>query len=364
MSKVYFKNLNGLRFISFFLVFIHHCYSSFSNTLNLKNCPNILFEKILNQGDMGVSFFFVLSGFLITFLLLEEKKSKGKINILNFYFRRALRIWPLYYLVMFFGYFIIPIFRSNFNLIPNDGPNPYLCFTFLNNFDRLIHTQINSVISILWTVAIEEQFYLIWPLFFCFLKKKWFSLTIGIVLFSSTFFRFIYKSNHPYIETHTFGVISDMAMGGLFAYLSFYNEKFKVYILQFSKTKILIIYFVTIFIILFKNEIFYNDTLFSFRRIIIGFLFSVIIVEQNFSEKSLFKIEKLKIISKLGIYTYGLYCFHNLAITIVKYLCNSFYIWNQFIFQMLLSLFLSIILSFLSYHLFEIWFLKLKNKYM
>lgn len=359
MSKTYFNNLDGLRFISFFLVFIHHSYYSFSHTLSI----NIFLEKIFNLGDIGVSFFFVLSGFLITYLLIEEKDKKGQINIPYFYFRRALRIWPLYYLIMIFGYFILPLFRASFNLAPNEGPNPYLCFTFLNNFDRLEHTHISSTISILWTVAIEEQFYLIWPLLFYFFKKKLFPIIILVVILTSSIFRIIYKTDHVYIETHTLGVITDMSMGGAFAFLSYYNLTFRAKIISLSKKTILLLYISTTLLILYRNEIFCNDALFSIKRLIISFLFSFIIVEQNLSKNSLLKIKNLNFISKLGIYTYGLYCYHNIAITIVKHLFNSFYIWNQFLYQTTLALTISIVISMLSYHFFEIWFLKLKNKY-
>jgi peptidoglycan/LPS O-acetylase OafA/YrhL len=84
MNKVYFPNLNGLRFFAAFSVMLYHFFG----------------EGLIN-GHYGVVLFFVLSGFLITYLLFEEKEKFGKIEIKKFYFRRILRIWPLYYLVYF-----------------------------------------------------------------------------------------------------------------------------------------------------------------------------------------------------------------------------------------------------------------------
>ena len=88
----YFKNLNGLRFIAAFLVIIHHI----EQFKNLWNIPNFYYKSsIKSLGDVGVTVFFVLSGFLITYILLKEKQKTGTINIISFYIKRILRIWPL-----------------------------------------------------------------------------------------------------------------------------------------------------------------------------------------------------------------------------------------------------------------------------
>jgi len=94
MSKVYFPNLNGLRFIAASLVIVHHV-EQFKEILGYSNYNEFSFIKLI--GKLGVMLFFVLSGFLITYLLLVEQKEKGTIAIKSFYMRRLLRIWPLYF---------------------------------------------------------------------------------------------------------------------------------------------------------------------------------------------------------------------------------------------------------------------------
>ena len=93
-NKVFFPNLEGLRFFAFFVVFINHAFASLGYYNPSKTFVFVRTHFLLN-GNLGVSFFFVLSGFLITYLLLKEKELTGKINIKNFYLRRVLRIWPL-----------------------------------------------------------------------------------------------------------------------------------------------------------------------------------------------------------------------------------------------------------------------------
>ena len=104
-EKLFFPNLDGLRFFCFFIVFLYHCNEAIFrriNNVDEKAVVNFLFQN----GNTGVNIFFVLSGFLITFLLIKEKELNGTIVLKNFYIRRVLRIWPLYYLCVFFGFVI------------------------------------------------------------------------------------------------------------------------------------------------------------------------------------------------------------------------------------------------------------------
>jgi len=105
-QKVYFPNLNGLRFIAAFLVIIHHV-EQFKSILKLENYwGKIPFIGII--GKLGVVLFFVLSGFLITYLLLTEEYSFKKISVKKFYMRRVIRIWPLYFLIILLAFIVLP----------------------------------------------------------------------------------------------------------------------------------------------------------------------------------------------------------------------------------------------------------------
>src|ERR1700741_1236659 len=97
-QKIYFPNLNGLRFIAAFLVIIHHI----EQIKSILHLPNYLgrIPCISKIGKFGVVLFFVLSGFLITYLLLTEENTFKKISVRQFYMRRILRIWPLYFLIV------------------------------------------------------------------------------------------------------------------------------------------------------------------------------------------------------------------------------------------------------------------------
>ncbi|MBX2926534.1 MAG: acyltransferase [Saprospiraceae bacterium] len=105
--------------------------------------------------------FFVLSGFLLTFLLLSEKRDNGVINLKYFYFRRILRIWPIYYLSFF-----ISLILMHFNIVPTPVNlfNASLLYIFmLANLAYAVDFRIRTITQH-WSIGAEEQFYAIWPL--------------------------------------------------------------------------------------------------------------------------------------------------------------------------------------------------------
>ena len=109
----------GCGFYAFFLFFFHSFHTE--NVLIKGSKFYLFFEKhLFGNGNLGVNFFFVLSGFLITYLLIEEKKLNGQIDIKKFCLRRALRIWPMFYFCVGFGFFIFPILKTAFGQTPNE----------------------------------------------------------------------------------------------------------------------------------------------------------------------------------------------------------------------------------------------------
>ena len=155
----YIKGLDSLRAIAVLMVIAWHWLPS----NEVQTVP---------VGPAGVTIFFVLSGFLITRILLEgravaEISGKGKqVFIANFIFRRALRILPIYYLV------VIPAFCYAVFMNLDLEKFGYL-FTFTSNFYFLKMQSWDIYFSHTWTLAIEEQFYLLWPIVIVFLRRKY-----------------------------------------------------------------------------------------------------------------------------------------------------------------------------------------------
>ncbi len=373
--KVYFPNLDGLRFISFFVVYLHHCYLSFFSYLEESNPAAYKAQAFLFQyGTLGVNFFFVLSGFLITYLLIKEKEFTGTIHVGNFYVRRILRIWPLYYLCLFIGFIVFPLIKQYTGEVDHESANPLAYLIFAANFDYM-HTWPEKpsaiLLSVLWSVAVEEQFYLCWPLLLKIIPVRFYKWLFLTIMAGSLVFRSFYTADtdvdHAYRYFHTFSLIGDMALGGLIAWFCSYESAFKRWITHLTRWQILFLYAATILICLFKAQLFPAGAPIIFERLVIGICFGLIIAEQNYALHSPVKMSQLKIISKLGIYTYGLYCLHLLAMWMTVKVVVKLGLFEGSLWvaggSALLGLILSIIISLASYHLFEKWFLKWKDKF-
>jgi peptidoglycan/LPS O-acetylase OafA/YrhL len=109
-------------------------------------------------GAYGVELFFLLSSYLITRLLLKEVDNTGRLDLRAFYVRRTLRIWPLYF---FFLALCSGLAHAGFGVIPNDFM--LTCVFFVSNW-YLMHKFVWMPLALLWTLSIEEQFYVCWPL--------------------------------------------------------------------------------------------------------------------------------------------------------------------------------------------------------
>jgi peptidoglycan/LPS O-acetylase OafA/YrhL len=374
-TRIFFPNLDGLRFICFFAVFLHHCYLSFFSYTE-KSSPGFFNtqEFLFQYGTLGVNFFFVLSGFLITFLLIKEREFTGTIHIGNFYVRRILRIWPLYFLCLFIGFVLFPLMKKMGGEVMQESANPWYYIFLAGNFDYMNTwpTKPDAILlSVLWSVCVEEQFYLTWPIILKFTPTKYYKyIFISIILFSLVFRAFYTdgtEAEHAVRYFHTFSLIGDMALGGLMAYYVSFPNRFASFVSNMGKGTVVAIYAGAIVFSLFKGYIFPYGIPVIFERLVIGFFFGMIILEQNYARGSLFKLGKSKILSKLGIYTYGLYCLHLLGMyaavrVVVKMGWPEDNVWVA-IASAVLGLVLSIVVSIASFHLFEKWFLRLKNRF-
>lgn len=365
---VFFPNLDGLRFLCFVSVFFFHAFSTDDKSIIKNGLYHFIKKDLFGEGNLGVNFFFVLSGFLITYLLIVEKENFGKINIASFYVRRILRIWPLFYFCVFFGFVIFPYIKHLFGEPSTETAQwPYYLF-FLNNIDYLRNFSDCSVLAVLWSVAIEEQFYLIWPLLLQFLPVRHYLKIFTVIIIISWIYRYVVFDNYFKTEYHTLACISDMTVGGVLATLINYQPRFKDWVTNWSKRYIFCLYVLVAVLYFFRTPIFYiNNLTLPFEKLVISIIFGMVILEQNYARNSFFKMSKFKIISKLGRYTYGLYCLHMISLLVVATLLKKAGL-NKNVFEVIfleggLSLLLSIGMAYVSYHYYESWFLRFKNKF-
>jgi peptidoglycan/LPS O-acetylase OafA/YrhL len=160
-GKVHFKGLDSLRFLAALFVVLDHIPMNQGSA----GLPNPTWGALFFRGAAAVAFFFTLSGFLITYLLLAERRRTGTISVRRFYLRRAYRIWPLYAAIVLLG---LAFYNG---LLPRLGihyPVDYklsvavLLYTFfLPNVMNGLY-RMGGILNPLWSIGVEEQFYLGW----------------------------------------------------------------------------------------------------------------------------------------------------------------------------------------------------------
>ena len=360
-KKIVFPNLDGLRFFCFLAVFLFHAFYTESTQVS-ESATYRMVRQLFHHGDLGVNFFFVLSGFLITYLLLAEKFPCGRIHVGYFYIRRILRIWPLYLACLALGFLGFPVLKRLVGLEPNETANPIMYLFFLGNFDVIRNGLPDAgVLGVLWSVAVEEQFYLAWPLLLAvvpFGRELW--ILIGI-LTTSIAFRATQASD-AVLTFHTLGLIGDMAVGGLAAYAAIHSRKFMDGIAGLRPATIWGLYGLA-------AVVFFLDARFlrPFDRLVPALIFAFIILEQNYSRASPFKVGTSRVLTHLGQRTYGMYCLHMVgnvaAIQIARSLHLGANLWHVLVLVPLASLGITILLSELSYQYFERPFLSLKGRF-
>lgn len=362
MNKIYFGGLNELRAIAALGVVVHHIEQfKGMNGFTISNA-NLSF-LIHNLGKASVDLFFVLSGFLITFLLLQEKSNNnGKVNIGNFYLRRIFRIWPLYYLIMVISFVLIPvlsnlsIFEYNISLLNLiNEPDNYSFKTisryllFLPQYARVVLGASQS-----WSIGVEEQFYLVMPILMLFLSRKYF-FVIVLIIGGLYFIPIIEIPEWFYMQTNFF---SFMGIGVIGGYVYYYNMSV---ISNLTKSKF--IYFLIVALIIFLSTFAVLGR--NMNRYSLGILFIFLIYFTiNVSNKQAFRN---RIFSYLGKISYGIYMYHSFILFLIFPLANKFFLersgnnisYNLFLYSS--SYLLTILISIISYEFFELKFIKIKD---
>ncbi len=196
-ERTYYPQLDGLRFVAFLLVYAFHDGLGWvSDVLTFVTLPVFLLASLFGpdaagwavdfgptvrsalrqNGWVGVQLFFILSGYLITTLLLREEERYGRVDLRAFWMRRILRIWPLYYAIVAITFLLLPAISGRFGTPTHASllHHHLLWFlAFLGNWSMVFQgTAVPDSISILWSVCVEEQFYIVCPLLIAFVPKR------------------------------------------------------------------------------------------------------------------------------------------------------------------------------------------------
>jgi peptidoglycan/LPS O-acetylase OafA/YrhL len=231
-DRFYRPALDGLRFFSFLAVFLYHFFlrtpSAYAAS-GFTPSETAWLIALVSTGAKGVDFFFCLSAYLITELLLREKERFGVIDVRSFLVRRALRIWPLYYAFLGLAAFVLPRYWPWLSAHLSTGK--VLCFAFLiGNWECAFFGFPNSVAALLWTVSIEEQFYLLWPFVVRHAtprRLQWLCVAMLVVGPISRGVIVALAHARPAVTCNTFARLDAIALGGLVA-LALHGRAFRL----------------------------------------------------------------------------------------------------------------------------------------
>ena len=313
--KQQLPSLNGLRAISIFLVLYAHGYlsvavflqsiiSKISPDLALRLFPNIN-ELDIPGGQIGVNIFFVISGYLITLLLIHEEKAKGFVSLKLFYIRRTIRIFPVYYLLLII----------------------YFIFQLIGWFDFTTDSWIRSIsyskdfpisggsdweTGHLWSLSVEEHFYLLWPFLFKYLKNQKIPFAFLIII-AVTIVRFTSDLSH----FHLFTRADALMWGCIFA---IYNDSLINFLKSiYNRNHLLLVFpFVLLLVVLAGKKILSFIGLHDLEHFNIAFLGSyglladicigfIILISVNFTGNLWFRFLNTPFLNYVGKLSYSIY---------------------------------------------------------
>jgi peptidoglycan/LPS O-acetylase OafA/YrhL len=220
-SFQYHPELDLLRFVAFLAVFMHHALPRDAGLYIRQGLSPAATQWLLTAkeaGAFGLDLFFALSSYLITELLLREYANRGSINVTAFYIRRALRIWPLYFTFLAFTVLVVPTIFPKENL----GAIYIVSFAlFVGNWVCAMKGLPFSVAGPLWSISVEEQFYIGWPLllrFFGVNRIKQIAIGMLMLAFVTRILLAVYGVKHPGVWCNTLARLDPIALGAILAF--------------------------------------------------------------------------------------------------------------------------------------------------
>ena len=359
--KKHIGSLDGLRGVAILLVLFTHLLPYRPAHSSLMR----VFNALAGCGWAGVNIFFVLSGFLITGILYDSKGEEFFFR--NFYMRRTLRIVPLYFLLVGCCMFVFPLFAATPGSMP--AAHQWMYWLYLSNMPIAFHGDLRwGWLGQLWSLAVEEHFYLVWPAVIFLCSRQWaIRVCFGCVVVANvTRLLFVEHGNllGPYV--FTLSRVDDLALGALAALLirDCKNPQqlrtIAVRAFQLSAVPVALI-------VLWRHAVLLDPLTLTAGFTCIGaFSASALllaVLPQGSSHWKMFL--NIRVLKTFGKYSYGLYMLHIPVAALLHEHHLLFTSANRFadLLNLTIEMACSFVVALLSYHLFEQRFLRLKRFY-
>lgn len=360
----YFHGLDGLRFLAFMVVLGSHL----THPLSVRYEEGVLgyFLSWFQYGYLAVDLFFVLSAFLISWWGLREIQHKNDFSFGKYFVRRALRIWPLYFLMVLICLVIIQL-QTTSGMEVSEMPSLWYYLTFTLNFAALENDQFLMII--LWSISVEEQYYIFNGLVLKWVRKYFLPINL-LILAWATLFRISHLDEPLTLHYHTLSVMACFAVGNILAYL-ITHQTWSQRLEKLIKSKFSVVAIGLLVAVLISYPILAAFRwVFAIEKVWIPILFAIAVAYQVYHARGLFALHGRRMMNYLGKISYGLYCFHGLVIAVlINLLQMAGYDYPPLspvialVVFPVTSLLLTILLAHLSYRWFEFPLLQYKNRF-
>lgn len=351
-KRLHFPGLNGIRAYAAISVLIIHTKQNFGEMRSQQAVIKVL-DILAIDAQIAVNFFLVLSGFLITYLLLFENKKTNTINIFRFYIRRILRIWPLYYLIVILCLIVLPILiKQDYPLSNFPTSKIILVILFLPNFIGSL-----GPLTHLWSIGLEWQFYLVWP-WILQSSRRFLRVCFGILLVKSMIAPIIFSFQDKLIWSLFLSLRFEcLAIGALGAYITFYDHRIlKIIYSPFGQIFGIL---ALIFLMLYDLPLTYINHLFT------SVIFIVFIINSATNPDRWLNLDN-KVFDALGKISYGIYMYHYPILYLTLLFLNNAGIEEGRLYSYILysiTISITLIVSMISFYWFEKKILRLKDKF-
>lgn len=358
-SKYYFPQLDSIRGLSFLAVYFVHAFHPDFGTGFFPEFLHYAYESL----DLSIDVFFILSSFLLTWLGINEYRKKGNFSFLNYFTRRALRIWPLYIVLMIFSFSIVPFVANRFNETITLPPAHYYLL-FISNFYLEGHVYF---LRFLWTLSVEEQFYLLWGICLVFFQKRIIACVVVLSGVSIAYTIYAVKADiDGYFNTLIY--LFDFAVGILAAQLLQQDSRLIRGFKSMSGTKniLLLLMLPLLFFGVYCINYFSAGDVTVWTDILVRYLFiiytGIFIIDQMLNEDPVLKLNRNRFLVYTGKISYGLYCFHGIVLTFGLLLLQKTGTELPAFWRTILFLGVNFLIAAISYRYLEKPFLKLKDR--
>lgn len=359
----YRPELDVIRFVAMMCVFCHHTLPKESAGYRLPSGLASFIAEMVNASSFGLCLFFALSAYLICELLLREKQLTGKVDMARFYKRRILRIWPLYYLSLLIG----GLWSWHYGTLHADAKDFLAYALFVPNLVYMATHAFGGIASgpagPLWSISLEEQFYLLWPsvVRFCSERGIWICVALIFAIANATLVYFgLHHARMDSVVWFNSFVQSYMFASGILLVLLLKGRMpaFSAPVRSLLALSLPCCWFLAVHADHLKNT---TGQVATVSQLLFGYLLVAIgCVAFMLSLMGVSKVPAWA--AALGRLSYGIYVFHLLAFAICRDSVNKLHLRHPLAIAEVPALLVSVGLAWLSYRYFERPFRTMKDR--